>query len=135
MLKGMPKPRADEDTAPFWEGCAEGRLMVPRCVAGGHPRWPPGPMCPVCQSQDTEWIEAVGEGRVYSWTVVTHPVDVVLADQVPYIVALVDLPEGVRVIADLIDCDPDAVAAGMPVRLAFEDQEGLNIPNFRPLRG
>ncbi len=132
MLTGMPKPWPDADSAPFWDGCAEGRLMVPRCVEAHHPRWPPGPMCPVCQSQNTEWVRAGGEGSVYSWTVVTDPVDAALVNQVPYIVALIDLPEGVRIIANLVGCEPDAVVAEMPVRLVFEDQEGLTIPNFRP---
>lgn len=132
MLTGMPKPFPDLDTATFWEGCARGEFLIPRCVEGRHPRWPPGPMCPVCQSTHTAWEPAGGDGRVYSWTVVTHPVDAALVGQTPYVVALVDLPEGVRVIANLVDCSPDAVVADMPVRLLFEDQEGLNVPNFRP---
>ena len=50
-------------------------------------------MCPVCQSTETEWIQASGRGRIYSWVVVTHPVDPVLVDQVPYAVAMIDLEE------------------------------------------
>jgi uncharacterized OB-fold protein len=77
-------------------------------------------------------MQASGTGRVYSWTVVTHPVDAVLADQVPYIVALVELPEGVRIIANIVDCRPEAMTADMPVTLVFERQDGFVIPNFRP---
>lgn len=133
MLRGMPKPLVDEDSAPFWDGCANGQLLIPRCVPHHTPRWPPGPMCPVCQSKETEWIRASGEGSIYSWAVVTHPVDAVLLDQTPYVIALIDLPEGVRLLANVIDCPPSDIVSAMPVTLIFEDQDGLRIPNFRPV--
>jgi uncharacterized OB-fold protein len=129
----MPKPAADEDTKPFWDGCAEERLLIPRCAICHTPRWPPGPMCPACQSEQTDWLQASGYGRIYSWTVVTHPVDPVLADQVPYIIALVELPEGIRIIANIVDCAPACMTAEMEVALIFQHQDGVRIPNFRPL--
>lgn len=133
MLKGMPRPCADLDTEPFWKGCAAKRLLVPRCAACATPRWPPGPMCPACQSIDTEWIEARGRGRLYSWTVAIHPVMPILVDQVPYVIALVDLEEGVRVLSGLVDCPLDAIAADMPLVLSFQEQDGFHLPYFRPV--
>ncbi len=89
-------------------------------------------MCPVCQATETRWIESTGRGTVYSWLVVHHPVNPVLADQVPYVVAMIDLEEGVRVVGNVEGCDPDSVAAGTRVELFFEDHEdGMRIPNFR----
>ena len=132
MLRGMPRPAIDFDTAPFWEACAHGRFTFQRCATCAAPRWPPGPMCPACQSEEATWVEASGEGQLYSWTVVVHPVGEALRDQVPYIVALIDLPEGLRVLANVIDCAPARLTAGMRLKLVFEDQEGLAIPNFRP---
>ena len=132
MLRGMPRPLADDDTQAFWDACSEGRLVTPRCAACGADRWPPGPRCPVCQGETTEWIESRGEGRVYSWTVVIHPVDAVLASQTPYVVALIDLADGPRILANIVMGDPAAIHAGMPVFLVFERQDGLNLPNFRP---
>lgn len=89
-------------------------------------------MCPACQSQDTDWIEASGRGRVYSWVVVNHPVHPVLVDQVPYVVALIELVEGVRVVGNVGGCVPDEVRPNMSVELYYESTEGgLQLPNFR----
>ena len=132
MLHGLPRPRPDLDTQPFWDGCAEGRFLVPTCAGCGRPRWPPGPMCPYCRSEATDWVPAAGRGSVYSWIVASHPVDPVLADQVPYVVAMIDLPEGIRVVGNVLGCEPAEVTAGMAVELMFEDAgEGLRLPNFR----
>src|SRR5579871_270908 len=130
MLEGMPRPLPDHDTRPFWEACGEGRLTVPRCAACGHVRWPPGPMCPVCQARETEWIDCSGRGRVYSWVVATHPVAPVLAEQVPYVIAMVDLPEGARVVGNIDGCAPEAVYAGMDVEVVFAErgEDGIAIP-------
>lgn len=131
MLRGIPAPLPDEDTQPFWDGCADGRLLVPECAACGARRWPPGPMCPVCQSTETHWLEASRRGTLYSWIVAVHPTDQVLADQVPYTVALVELDEGVRVIGNVLDVDPAELVAGMPLDVVFEEADGIRLPNFR----
>ena len=131
MLRGMPKPRPDIDTEPYWRAVAEQRLVIPRCLDCGYLRWPPGPCCPRCQSFSTDWVRASGEGHVYSWTVVRHPTAEVLLDQVPYIIVLVDLAEGARVLGNLVDCDPSLVAPQMAVSVIFErDSAGFSLPNF-----
>ena len=132
MLRGLPAPVPDLDTEPFWEGCQEERFLVPECTSCGTRRWPPGPMCPACQSMDTRWIESAGRGSVYSWLVVHNPVNPVLAEQVPYVVAMIDLEEGVRVVGNVDGCHSDSVHAGMAVAVIFERHEGgMMIPNFR----
>jgi hypothetical protein len=89
-------------------------------------------MCPSCQATETDWQEASGRGTVYSWVVAAHPVHPTLADQVPYVVGLVELEEGVRVVANVTGCEPEEVAAGMPVELYFEDVAAeVRLPNFR----
>lgn len=90
-------------------------------------------MCPVCQSMKTDWAESTGRGQVYSWVVVTHPVDAVIADQVPYAVAMIELEEGVRVVGNVAGCGPDELQAGMRVAVYFEepDEQGIRLPNFR----
>ena len=129
MLHGLPRPRPDHDTEPFWAGCREGRFLVPVCDACGRGRWPPGPMCPYCRATATTWTPSDGQGRVYSWVVVTHPVDEVLVDQVPYVVGLIDLPEGVRVVGNVVGGEPGDLSAGEPVELFFEDAEdGMRMP-------
>jgi uncharacterized protein len=131
VLEGLPTPVADLDSKPFWDGCREGQFLIPTCGACGAPRWPPGPICPVCQAMETRWVPAAGRGKVYSWVVVTHSVHPATADAVPYIVALVDLEEGIRVIGNIIGCDPAQVRAEMAVELFFETgTDGATLPNF-----
>ncbi len=134
MLRGMPLPLPDLDTEPFWAGCREGRFLVPRCRSCGALRWPPGPMCPECQASATDWVAASGRGSVYSWVVAVHPVDPVLADQVPYVVGLIELEEGVRVVGNVEGCPPEEVTAGMAVELFFTEIADIHLPNFRPAK-
>lgn len=132
MPRGMPLPLPDLDTQPFWDGCAQERFLVPHCEDCRAPRWPPGPMCPVCRSTQVRWVESSGRGRVYSWVVVDHPPHPDLADEVPYAVALVDLEEGVRVVGNVSGCEPHALEAGLAVAVCFEALPGgERLPSFR----
>ena len=132
MLDGMPRPRADLDTQPFWDACRDGRFLLPLCAACGGAHWPPGPMCPACQSTDLNWIESAGRGHVYSWIVADHPVHPDLVDQVPYVVAMIELEHGLRVVGNIAGCAPEEVEADMPVELYFEARgDGESLPNFR----
>lgn len=115
-----PVPEPDPDSAPFWEGVKQGRLLVQRCTACGRHRFPPGEACPDCLSREADWVEVCGRGRVYSWIVVRHPIPrEIFAEEVPYIVALIDLEEGVRIASNLVDIEPEAVRDGMEVALLF----------------
>ena len=134
MLRGMPLPRPDHDTQPFWDAAQEGRYVVPRCTACGNGHWPPAPMCPHCHAGAAAiaWVESAGHGTVYSWVVANHPVAEVLVDQVPYVIALIDVEDGVRVVGNVVGCDPAAITAGMAVEVFFEErEEGVRVPNFR----
>jgi uncharacterized OB-fold protein len=92
-------------------------------------------MCPFCQATETDWAEACGRGTLYSWVVATHPVHSILVDQVPYVVGLVELEEGVRVVANVDGCAPDRLTGDMPVELYFEEpKEDVRLPNFRVSR-
>src|SRR5215203_5996076 len=89
----------DEWTEPFWAAAREHRLVVPRCVNCGTYRFPPSPFCYVCRTQDIDWVEQTGHGTLYSFTVAWHPIVPDVSDWVPYIPAVVELPNtgGVRV--------------------------------------
>ena len=79
-----------------------------------------------------EWVESSGRGTLYSWTVVVHPVAPVLVEQVPYVVALVELEEGVRMIGNITGREPDELEAGLPLEVYFEERDdGLRLPTFR----
>jgi hypothetical protein len=89
-------------------------------------------MCPFCRATETGWIEASGHGTLYSWVVATHAVHASVVDQVPYVVGLVELEEGVRVVANIDGCPPEDATADMPVELYFEElQQDVRLPNFR----
>ena len=127
-------PEADPDSRPFWEGCRAHRLLLQRCADCGAWRFPPGRWCARCRSPRAEWRPASGRGRVYSWIVVTHPVPREVYDrEVPYVVALVELEEGVRMPTNIVGLDPHAVVADMPVQVVFDDVTAeVTLPKFRP---
>lgn len=129
-----PLPVADPDSRPFWEGCRRRELLLQRCADCGRFRFPPSSACPGCGSRQQTWVEASGKGRVYSWVVVVRPVPrEVFADDVPYVVALVELDEGVRLPTNLVGCDPDAVVGDMAVEVVFEEvTPEVTLPKFRP---
>jgi len=129
----MPTPAADAETLPWWEAAAEHRLVVQRCTACGTTRHPPAPLCPRCRSLAHDWQELSGRGTVYTYTVVHRAFVRSLARQLPYVVIVVELEgAGVRLLSNLVDCDPAAVRVGMAVELVWEDMgPGLALPRFR----
>ena len=137
MSYPKPLPVLDPETRPFWEACRRGRLMLQRCSDCGHIRFPPTRFCARCRSVNCEWIDSKGEGRVFSWIVVRHPVPKdVYAMDVPYVVALVTLEEGVRMPTNIVGIDPDAVTAYMPLKVQFRDvTPEITLPVFAPDRG
>ena len=134
---GKPVPVADADSAPFWEGCTRGQLLLQRCADCGAIRFPAAGICPHCRATGAEWITASGRARVYSWIVVTHPVPrEIYDDDVPYVVALVELEEGVRMATNIVGCDAGEVRAGMEVEVTFDEvAPDVVLPRFRPRGG
>jgi uncharacterized OB-fold protein len=129
-----PIPAPDSDSAPFWDACKEHRLTVQRCRSCGTLRFPPNRTCADCRSTDMEWTGVSGRATLYSWIVVRHPVPrEVYAGDVPYVVALVDLEEGVRMVSNLEGCAPEKVESGMPLEVVFQaGQGGFVLPKFVP---
>ena len=86
-------PTPDRESAPYWQGLADGRFLLQRCTACGRWTWPSRPICSGCHGFDLEWVEAGGGGEVYSWIVTHQPYGPDLAELVPYTVALVRIDE------------------------------------------
>ncbi len=130
-----PTPVPDAETKPFWDGCNEHMLLLQACTACGHKRFPPTRFCPHCSAAGAEWVESNGHGRVFSWIVVRHPVPRdVYAGEVPYVVALIALDEGVRMASNIVSIAPEDVTADMKVRVVFrEAASGLTLPLFEPV--
>jgi uncharacterized OB-fold protein/acyl dehydratase len=126
-----PRPALTHDNAFFFEGLAAGRLLIQRCASCGVLRHPPRPACAECRSLEWDTVEASGRGTVFSYVVVHHPQ--VPGFDYPLPIAVVELEEGTRLVADLIGVDPADVRIGMPVdveMVAVDDD--LTLAMFRP---
>lgn len=124
-------PSMTADTAFFWDGVREHRLLIQRCGGCGTLRHPPRPMCPGCQSLAWDTVEASGRGTVVSFVMPRHPP--LPWFESTYIVALVDLAEGTRLVTNLVDVEPEDASIGMPVVVRFEAfDDGLVLPVFAP---
>jgi uncharacterized OB-fold protein/acyl dehydratase len=128
---GVLRPVVSPDTEFFWAGTAAGELRVQRCADCGALRHPPGPRCPACGTMAAAgYVVAAGVGEVYSYVVHHHPP--VPGKKLPLVVALVQLPEGVRMTGELLGVAPGQVRIGLPVRAEFvRVDEGLTLPAWR----
>lgn len=126
-------PAVTPDTAFFWDGVRAHELLIQRCASCGALRHPPRPMCPQCRSVEWDPVAASGRGEVFSFVMPHHPSFPWF--EYPYIVALVELEEGVRLVSNLVGCRPDEVEIGMPVQLEFEHHDDdVVLPVFRLVR-
>ena len=125
------RPLVTPDTAFFWAGTAAGELRIQRCESCGTLRHPPGPCCPACGAMNQGYVVAAGTGEVYSYVVHHHPP--VPGKRLPMVVALVQLPEGVRMVGEMPGVRPDQVWIGLPVQATFvRVDEDLTLPAWRP---
>lgn len=125
MTEPLPAPPYDPDAAPFRAAARDGRLLLPVCRACRRPHWYPRAACPFCGGE-VDRVEASGRGEIYSYTVVRRV-------PVPYAPAYVTLIEGPTMMTRIVDCDPDRLRVGLPVRLAFVPAaDGTPVPCFRP---
>lgn len=126
MTRPLPIPTAD--TRPFWDACARGELVYQYCTACSRPQFYPRSLCVKCHSNVLEWRRSSGFGRVYSHTTVHRAPSPAFKGMVPYVIALVDLDEGFRVMLNILGCDPRSVAIGSRVRAVFRESEGHVLP-------
>lgn len=109
--------------APFWEASRERRLVLPWCDGCARPHWYPREVCPHCLAPDVSWRPSDGRGTIYAASVMPKPAMPMMASLVPYVVVLVDLDDGVRVMSNVIGCEPRAASVGRRVRAAWEPLE------------
>lgn len=118
----------------FWNGVRERRLAIQRCRSCAALRHPPRPMCPHCQSLECDTVESSGRGTLHSFVMPQHPVHPWF--DYLYVVAVVELEEGIRLVSNLVDCPKERAAVGMAVEVVYRElDEGLVLPLFRPAGG
>jgi uncharacterized OB-fold protein len=141
MTTPATKPRFDlptiePETRPFWEAAKDGRLLIGRCRPCAKAYYYPRPFCPTCWSEDVELVEASGRGAVYTYSTVFMNDLPPFNERLPYVAAMVDLEEGVRISTNLVDCEPKDLRVGMAVEVTFQPiSPEVSIPVFRPAAG
>lgn len=130
-----PLPEIQPFTQAFWDGTKDRKLLVQHCNACDSNIFYPRRDCPECWSGDLGWIESSGRATVYAFSVTLEGVEKMFVEDLPIILAWVDLPEGIRMQTNLVDCDPAEVEIGMEVEVVFRDvTDDITLPYFTPVR-
>lgn len=141
MIENAPLPDVDDDTRPFWEGTAAGELRMQACASCGRLRFPPRPMCPYCQSLESEWQAMSGRGTVWSYVVPHPPLLPAFMPFAPFNVVVVALDEDptLRLVGNLLaspegainEIDPATIRIGEPVQVVFQYAgEDITMPRW-----
>lgn len=126
-----PLPAPDADTAAFWQGLREGKLLLQHCGDCGHTQYYQQAMCRACGSEHLNHRPASGRGKIYSFSIVHRAPGPAFKSDVPYAVLLVELEEGPRMISTFAGGAPDEVTFDMEVRLTFEKiTDEVTLPRF-----
>ncbi|MCM3766204.1 Zn-ribbon domain-containing OB-fold protein [Neobacillus niacini] len=129
-------PVITESNKPFYDALGEGRLTANKCNECAHTFLPPANHCPNCLSDQVDWTALSGEGTVYSWVEYHRAYHVAFKDKIPYVVAIVQLKEGPRMISNIINYDSDFLKVGMPIQAVFTSGLGdVPIVQFKPIIG
>ena|ERR1700730_14264533 len=121
----------DSDSRPYWEGLTQGELRIQRCSTCSKAVFYPRSICPHCFADQLSWIVASGKGTIYSYTV-AHQAFGAFAADIPFVIAIVELEEGVRMMTRVINAPRERVAVGAAVEVTFESVgEELTLPYFR----
>ena len=128
-----PLPVVDADTRPFWDGAREGKLRIKTCTECGRAHFYPRALCPHCHSDRLDWIDAKGTGEIYTFTIARRGAGKAFEADAPYIVALIQLDEGPRMMSNIVTDNVETVRIGQRVRVVFaEAGEGVVLPKFAP---
>ena len=128
-----PLPRPYQDTAEFWAAAREHRFVIQRCNSCGEHQFYPRGVCSHCLSSELEWREASGNGTIYSYSVNHRAPHPGFADDLPFVLAIVELEEGPRMMTNIVVSDPDSVTIGMAVTVTFDDvTDQVTLPKFTP---
>lgn len=132
-----PIPVPTPETQHYWDGAKAGELRLQRCKDCSKAYFPPRPFCPQCASRAVEVFKASGKGKLYSY-IINHRPAPGFEDDGPYAIAVVELDEGPRLMANIVECDqtPEALQLDMALTVTFEKvNEDISLPKFKPAGG
>ena len=130
-----PMPVATDATRTFWDAAREHRLLIQHCSSCGKPQFFPRAFCQHCLSEELSWIECSGGATIYTFTVNHRAANAHMADKTPYVVAMVTLDEGVRMMANIVDSTPEEVRIGARVSVQWLDTpQQPTLPQFKVVR-
>ena len=128
-----PLPSVVGETKAYWDSCRRGQLLIQKCDACNEYQFYPRGICAHCWSNDIKWIKASGKGTVWTYTVTYQNRTPGFAEEVPYVLALVELEEGVKMFTNIVECDPRQVSIGMAVEVTFVPAtDQISVPFFKP---
>jgi len=137
LERPLPQPITPE-TKPFWDGLREQKLMLPKCGDCSRVFFYPRIICPHCQSRNVGWIQGSGRGKLHSFEIAYQTISRAFKVKPPYVLAMVELDEGVRLLSNLIDIEPDPkkIKCDMPVEIVYQKlTDEVTLPLFRPAGG
>jgi uncharacterized OB-fold protein len=133
MVKPLPKP--SKWSQPFWDNTKKHKLTLKKCKDCGHIDHPPYLYCTNCSSDNSEWVEASGKGKLVAYAVNTYMVPFPFWDDMPYVVAMIELEEGVRMISNIVECNHNELKNGMALEVVFDDvSDEFTLPKWKPVK-
>lgn len=132
----LPSPITPE-ARPFWDGLREGKLLLPKCGTCSHVFFYPRAVCPRCHARDIGWIQASGRGTLHAFEIAYQAFNRAWKVKPPWVLAMVELTEGPRLMTNLVNVEPDprAITCDMPVRVVFSRvTDEITLPLFEPVR-
>ncbi len=127
-----PQPRITDCAAPYWQHAKDNKLDLPYCGECDASFYYPRLWCPACFNQDISWKQLSGKGTVYSYSVIYQSPLPSYQEDLPYVLAIIELDEGPRMMANVLNCDVDKVRVDMAVEVVFEARGDMKIPQFQP---
>lgn len=136
MSGDLPSPIVNADSEPYWDAARDDRLVLQKCSDCGTVRFFPRYLCTDCGSEQVEWVDATGRGTVHSFTIVHRAAFPEFQERTPYVVALIDLADGPRMMTNILGDDALDIAIGDAVEVCFEPRgsDGAKVPQFRRAR-
>lgn len=127
-----PLPVVDAESRPFWEAAKAHKFVLQQCGGCGKFVYYPRAICPHCHADQLTWKDASGEGTIHTYTVARRGAGPAFKDDAPYVVALIDLKEGPRMLSNIVTDDVDGVQIGQQVKVVFDDvTDEITLPKFQ----